>query len=241
MKALVVCTCIAVMIAAALVVVKLEASGVPTTAQSVAAAAPASQPKQLWTCGMHPWVIQDHPGICPICHMKLTPMKMDGGGSGSGIRIDPAIVQNMGVTTARVVRGPITVTVRAIGTLEVPEPAQHDVTLKVNGYIEKLYADTEGMEVAKGQVLFDIYSPDLQLAEQELIAAVEGLKALDAHASDAIRNDAQNLVDSAKQKLRLWDVAEQDIETIASAKIAPTRSGFCGSWAITSRWRCGSA
>src|SRR5436190_16191940 len=39
-----------------------------------------TQPKQLWTCGMHPQVVQDHPGNCPICHMKLTPMRTDHGG-----------------------------------------------------------------------------------------------------------------------------------------------------------------
>src|SRR5438105_5053620 len=80
---------------------------------------PSSQPKQLWTCGMHPQVIQDHPGDCPICHMKLTPVRADGtSGSGAGdtgaaapmagqVVIDPAVVQNMGVRTATVTEGPL--------------------------------------------------------------------------------------------------------------------------------------
>src|SRR5438105_12429318 len=82
-------------------------------------AGPSSQPKQLWTCGMHPQVIQDHPGECPICHMKLTPVRADGtSGSGAGdtgaaapmagqVVIDPAVVQNMGVRTATVTEGPL--------------------------------------------------------------------------------------------------------------------------------------
>jgi RND family efflux transporter MFP subunit len=236
---------------------------------STASAPIASQPKQLWTCGMHPQVIQDHPGFCPICHMKLVPLKLDDQASSNGIkkiaywwdpmlgpssisdhpgksamgmdlvpvfesdvsagpsvRIDPTVVQNMGVTTAPVVRGPLSVTVRAVGMLEVPEPGMHDVTLKINGYIQKLYADTEGMSVGKGEVLFDLYSPDLQLAEQELIAAEQNLKALGANANDAVRNDAQNLVDSAKQKFRLWDIADQDIEAIATSNQAPETVPF---------------
>src|SRR3954470_22699992 len=51
-------------------------SGTATTPSS-------TQPKQLYTCGMHPQVVQDHPGNCPICHMKLTPMRGGGGGGAS--------------------------------------------------------------------------------------------------------------------------------------------------------------
>ena len=162
----------------------------------------AGRPKQLWTCGMHPQVIEDHPGNCPICHMKLTPLHegddgaaggprkvaywwdpmlgpssiADGPGksamgmdrvpvyedqvrSGPGVRIDPAVVQDMGVRTAPVERGPLTVTVRAVGVLEVPEPAMTDVTVRVGGYVERLMADTDGMSVARGQVLFDPVQP----------------------------------------------------------------------------------
>lgn len=237
-----------------------------------AAPATTSAPKQLWTCGMHPQVIQDHPGFCPICHMRLVPLIADdantAGGkgkdrkvaywwdpmlgpssisnhpgksamgmdlvpvfedqasSGPSVRIDPAVVQNMGVRTAAVIRGPLTATVRAEGMLEVPEPGLHDVTVRINGYIEKLYADTEGMAVSKGQVLFDLYSPDLLVAEQELISAEQNLKALDANASQAARTDAQNMVDSAKQKLRFWDIADQDIDAIAAATVPPNTVPF---------------
>jgi RND family efflux transporter MFP subunit len=248
-----------------------SASAPPAAAADQSSSAPQAQP-QLWTCGMHPQVIQDHPGICPICHMKLTPLKMDdeyssGAGAkqkkiaywwdpmlgppsisnhpgksamgmdlvpvyeseisaGPSIRIDPTVVQNMGVTTAPVVRGPLTATVRAVGVLQTPEPALHDVTLRISGYIEKLYADTEGMSVSKGDPLFELYSPDLQLAEQELIGAEQNLKALDANANQTAREDAQNLVESAEQKLRFWDVAERDIDTIAAAAQAPKTVPF---------------
>ena len=268
MKILITVTCIAVLIAAALVVVKLE---LPARAKTEPATPVASkdQPKQLWTCGMHPQVIQDHPGLCPICRMKLVPLKLEdraaSGGAkqiaywwdpmlgpssitnhpgksamgmdlvpvyendvaaGPSVRIDPTVVQNMGVTTAPVVRGPLALTVRAVGMLQVPEPGQHDVTLKINGYIQKLYADTQGMTVAKGDVLFDLYSPDLQIAESELIAAEQNLKGLDTGASDAARKDAQSLVDSTKQKLRLWDIADQDINAIGAATQPPETVPF---------------
>jgi len=217
---------------------------------------------------MHPQVIQDHPGLCPICHMKLVPLKTDSDAVGTSatqnstmakrkilyywdpmlgpssiahapgksamgmdlvpvyeddqsagpmVKIDPAIVQNMGIRTAQVSRGPLEKTVRTVGMLEVPETSQFEINLKVNGWIRKLYANQEGMHVHKGEPLFDLYSPDLQVAEEELIGAVKSLKAIDPKGSDALRAESQNLVDSARQKLRLWDVADQDIDAIANS------------------------
>jgi membrane fusion protein, copper/silver efflux system len=59
--------------------IKAADSGAPIRDTSEAGSA-----QQLWTCGMHPQVIQDQPGDCPICHMKLTPLKMDTGGIAVG-------------------------------------------------------------------------------------------------------------------------------------------------------------
>jgi Cu(I)/Ag(I) efflux system membrane fusion protein/cobalt-zinc-cadmium efflux system membrane fusion protein len=234
-----------------------------------AAASTAQPAKHWWTCGMHPQVLQDHPGNCPICRMKLVPVKGDqdqsargerkvaywwdpmlGPGSitdhpgksamgmdlvpvyedevqsGSGVRIDPAVVQNMGVVTALVTLGPLTVTVRTVGTLNAPEPGQHDVVLKINGYIQNLAVDTNGMAVSKGQVLFDLYSPDLQVAEEELISAEQGVKSLPSNASESMKTEAHRLVDSAERKLRLWDIDDRDIETIAAAEHAPKTVPF---------------
>jgi RND family efflux transporter MFP subunit len=216
---------------------------------------------QLWHCGMHPQVVQDHPGDCPICHMALTPVNANSSASdekekvlywrdpmlgpssisdhpgksamgmdmvpvyaregGPQVQIDPAVVQNMGVRTAKVTRGPLMKTVRTVGFLKLPEPGMHDVALKVGGWIDKLYADQNGMHVLKGEPLFELYSQDLQVAEQELISSVKSAKSLDASASPAIRREAQNLIDSARRKLRLWDVAYEDIEAIAKADQPP--------------------
>jgi RND family efflux transporter MFP subunit len=227
---------------------------------------PATSGKQLWHCGMHPQIVQDHPGQCPICHMALTPISsssttaktaptgsagrkilywwdpMIGPSSisnhpgksamgmdlvpvyaepaGPQVVIDPAVVQNMGVRTAPVRRGPLHVTIRAVGLLKIPEPGIHDVSLKVGGWIDKLYADQNGMHVMQGEPLFDLYSPQLQVAEQELIAAMRAAKA-QAAAGGATDGEAKSLVRSARRKLQLWGVAEQDIDAIARSDQPP--------------------
>src|ERR1043165_1808884 len=64
--------------------------------------AAAAETKTLYTCGMHPQIIQDHPGNCPICGMKLTPLKR-----GAEITIDPATTQLMNLRTGVVTNGPL--------------------------------------------------------------------------------------------------------------------------------------
>jgi RND family efflux transporter MFP subunit len=187
---------------------------------------PARKIKYYWDPMLGPSSISDKPGKSAM-GMELEPVYDDDSTSGAAessggpeVRIDGAIVQNMGVRTAQVTRGPLSKSIRTVGILRVPEPSQHDITLKVNGWIEKLFANQEGMHIQQGQPLFEVYSPDLQVAEEELIGAVRSLASLDASTSDDLRRQTQALVDSAKRKLRLWDVADQDIDAIAAATTA---------------------
>jgi membrane fusion protein, copper/silver efflux system len=263
MKILNICTCIVVLAVAALFAVKLEKSKAQS-AKDASVTSPGSSQKQLWTCLMDPQIVQDHPGLCPICKMPLTPLNRpapsgellqpvansqrqilyywdpmlgpssisskpgksamgmdmvpvfkDEVSAGTTVQIDPAVVQNMGVRTALVTRGPLQKTVRTVGMLSIPESAQFDVNLRINGWIEKLYANQEGMHVHKGDALFDIYSPDLQVAEEELIVA-----------AGAAKNDSQNLLDSARRKLSLLGVADQDINAIAKSTTPPPTVPF---------------
>src|SRR6516225_4718859 len=91
----------------------------------IAALASADAPKTLYTCGMHPQVIQDHPGNCPICGMKLTPIRKQGAGAREGkapesasIEVDSATTQKMGIKTAIVTRGPLRRAMRTVGVID---------------------------------------------------------------------------------------------------------------------------
>jgi Cu(I)/Ag(I) efflux system membrane fusion protein/cobalt-zinc-cadmium efflux system membrane fusion protein len=127
----------------------------------------------------------------------------------------------MGVQTASVTRGPLHVTIHAVGLFKLPEPGLHDISLKMGGWIDTLYADQVGMHISKGEPLFALYSPELQVAEQELISAVQSRRSLDPEGSTALRNEAENLIASARRKLQLWDVDEREIEAVAKADKAP--------------------
>ncbi len=170
-----------------------------------------------WDPMLGPSSIAHAPGKSAM-GMDLVPVFEDEQSAGPTVRIDPTIVQNMGVRTAQVSRGPLKKTVRTVGILQIPEPGQFDINLRVNGWIKKLYANQQGMHVRRGEPLFDLYSPELRVADDELIGAIKSLQSVDPKASDAMRIESENLVASAKQKLRLWDIAEEDIDAMAHAE-----------------------
>jgi len=227
----------------------------------------AQDERQLYTCGMHPQVIQDHPGSCPICGMQLAPLKVGGkkaGGErkvkyywdpmmsppyisdkpgkspmgmdlvpvyedevagGTAVSIDPVIVQNMGVRTAEVIEGPLRRTVRAVGYLEEPEPGHYDINLRVSGWIEKLHADKDGMHIAKDAPLFDLYSPDLHVAVEELIAARQARGARPAETA-AVGRATELVYDTARRKLELYGLPAAQIDQLARLERAPRTVTF---------------
>ena len=172
----------------------------------------AGEVKQLWSCSMHPQVIQDHPGMCPICHMELTPMRARGAAShdssdtsSTSITIDPAMMQNMGVRTAQVRSGPLHRTIHAVGVLEEAQPMQHDITMRISGWITKLYAHTEGMHVHQGDPLFEITSPEIQVAIDELHATA----------------GSPEMHELAKKKLMFYGLEESEIARLEKLEETP--------------------
>src|SRR5271169_2165959 len=173
----------------------------------------ASSEKTLYTCGMHPWIIQDHPGNCPICGMKLEPVhKTAGAGeaSSSAIAIDPATIQMMNLQTTEITRGPLRRTLRTVGTIDYNETALADVTTKFKGWIEKLDVDATGELVHRGEPLFEIYSPELYSAEAEFLAVLNST------------NDpgAPALREAALGKLKFFDVPDAQIAELEKSRTA---------------------
>lgn len=160
---------------------------------------------------MHPEVVQDEPGQCPICGMDLEPVRVDGGEGGAeeeGVRISPATLQNIGVRTTEVQVEPLHRTIRTTGRLEMDERGARTVSLKVGGWVERLYADFEGIIVEKGQPLLELYSPELVSTQEEYLLALRNAQRM----GDA--KDAQRLLDAARRRLEYWDLSEAQIERL---------------------------
>ena len=218
---------------------------------------------QLWTCPMHPHILEEEPGTCPVCAMDLVPvnggrrshstppvsgerellfyrnpmdpnltssvpakdeMGMDyvpvyadeldqEAAHGSTVSIDPIVVQNMNVQTAIVERRDLSQEIRTVGYLEYDQERMVTVTTKYSGWIEKVYVNYIGEPVEKGQPLFEIYSPELVQTQQELLSAIEYSNRFDASSTEAGRR-ASALVDSARERLRYWDISSDQIDNL---------------------------
>lgn len=179
-----------------------------------------SEAQGLWTCGMHPQIIQDRPGECPICHMKLTPVRADSPTSAGGLSIDPVVVQNMGIRTAPVEDAPLRKTIRAVGTLEEAQTSIRDINLRVSGWIRKVHIASEGTLVEAGDPLFDLFSPELRTAVDELIAARR------ARESSAESQSAGSLYNAASRRLTLLGLDPAQVESLAKGDAAPESITF---------------
>ena len=168
---------------------------------------------EYYHCAMHPWIKSDKPGKCPICGMDLTPAYKNRAQNEEGVvQIDPAMIQNIGVKTEVVVNRTLGQTIRTTGRVDYDETKQAYITIKFSGYIEKLFVDYTGKQVMKGSPLFEIYSPDLVAAQQEYLQAIRFKKNLSA--SNEVSSGADDLLQSAKRKLTLWDISSQQIKQI---------------------------
>ena len=124
-----------------------------------------------WVAPMDPNYRSDKPGKSPM-GMDLVPVYADEAGEGDVVKIDPAVVQNLGVRTAKVERGRLWRLIRTVGYVGFDEDRISHVHLRTNGWIEKLYVKSDGEKVEKGQVLFEVYSPELVNAQQEYLQAL---------------------------------------------------------------------
>ena len=179
---------------------------------------------EFHTCGMHPWVILPAPGLCPICHMDLTPLDPD---KFTGeIMIDPVVTQNIGVRVAPVTKGPVVQAIRTVGTVDYDETRVRDVNIKVTGWIEKLHVDYLGAEVEAGQPLFDVYAPDLFEAQEQYLLEYKKKNA------PGVPSRGVNLIEAARTRLEYYDITPEQIrqleETGASSKAMTIHSPHRG-------------
>ena len=142
------------------------------TPQPEAAAASAEREILYWVAPMDPNFRRDEPGKSPM-GMDLVPVYADEVANKPGVvKIDPTLVNNLGVRTAVAERGTLPRRIETVGYIGYDEDTLQHVHTRVDGWIEKLAATASGDPVKKGQLLFELYSPTLVNAQQEYLAAL---------------------------------------------------------------------
>lgn len=134
------------------------------------------------------------------------------------VKIDPVIVQNIGVRTAIATSEPISRTIRTVGRVDFNEERMARLHPKVQGWIEELYVDKTGDTVTADDILLSIYSPKLVSTQQEYLLALNNLSALGESSIEEIREGAKNLVKSSRERLQFLDVPEHQIRELEKSR-----------------------
>lgn len=141
------------------------------TAEQRTVPLPSINPQgKVWVCPMHPEIMQDHPGTCPICGMDMVVSKNGAANLGThehGVHVDNATIQKLGVRLATVKRSLIGQEIRAYGNVMADENALYNIHSKFDGWIKKSYIHSIGQAIKKGQVIYEIYSPELIMQQKE--------------------------------------------------------------------------
>jgi Cu(I)/Ag(I) efflux system membrane fusion protein len=174
--------------------------------------ASASESSQEWTCSMHPQIRQPNFGLCPICNMDLIPL--EAGNSDGGLReiaVSAEAAALLDLRVSPVLRAPAQVDVKMFGKIDYDERSIVTTTARMSGRIDRLFADFTGTTVSKGDAIAEIYSPEIYVAQQELIQAVQSLT---TSTTPNVRKIRTNFLTAAREKLRLLELTDQQITAI---------------------------
>ncbi len=145
--------------------------------------------------------------------MDYTPVYADEEVSNNQVKISTDKVQKLGVKTEQVLSRKMVNTVRAVGQFQFNEQRLSTVTTKFEGYIEKLYVNSTGQPVKRGQPLMEVYSPELVSAQEEYLIAWNGRQSLSNGTSESLLGVGQ-LADSALKRLRNWDISDAQLQRL---------------------------
>ncbi|MGB9625564.1 MAG: efflux RND transporter periplasmic adaptor subunit [Phycisphaerae bacterium] len=169
-------------------------------------------------CPMHPRVIRDKPGSCPICGMPLvqrskTAAKILPEGVLARIELTPLKVDMGRIGTTPVEYRQLSREIRTVGIVDYDETRRAFIAARIKGRVDKLMVNYVGQQVKKGDPLALLYSPDLLVAQEELLTAV-GARQQKKGAGDMAQAAARTLVDAARRKLILWGITEEQVDAI---------------------------
>lgn len=166
-----------------------------------------------YTCPMHPTVLSDRPGSCPVCGMDLVRK----GKPGEEVKITEDLARlikspnEVIVASIKTIKGEfksLPATVEAQGLVTYDTRYVYTIPARIGGRLEKVYLKYVFQQVAKGHKVADIYSPELLTAQRELLYLIENDR------------DNQSLIESAKNKLYLLGASEKQVEDIIAKKEA---------------------
>lgn len=176
----------------------------------------------IFTCPMHPQIRQPAPGRCPICGMELVPASSGAADLNEfSVKIEPAQRRLANIQTAQAESSTLQDTLGTVGAIAIDESRQATIAAYIDGRLERLFADYTGVEVAKGDHLAVIYSPQLYGAQVEYIEARRASNASSGLA--AVRQAQQSLAANTRQRLREFGMTDVQLTELDNSGKAQSR------------------
>ncbi len=135
-------------------------------------------------------------------------------GSPGEVRIDPVMVQDIGVTTMVVERKRLTHDIRTVGRIAYNDQKVRRISPKIGGWIEKQHVNFSGQVVARGEKLLEIYSPELVSTQEEYLTTLGYYQRMKDNPVRSVAEGAASLLQAAEKRLRYWDITDAQINTL---------------------------
>ena len=165
---------------------------------------------EFYVCSMDPQVMEKEPGPCPICKMPLSKVVIDKTALHL-IKLSDEQIRLANIKTDTITMGSIGDERTLTGVFTVNQNLLKQVSSRFNGRIEKLYFKIPGQEIKEGELIYEVYSRELMLAEEEYLFAIDKSKIL---------SGSNTIIESAKNKLLLWGLMEEQIKKLEEDKEA---------------------
>ena len=177
----------------------------------------------IYTCPMHPQIRQPAPGRCPICGMELVPAAGPGGVALDelAVRIEPAQRRLANIQTAPTLAAPLETTLQTVGAIAIDESRQATIAAYIDGRLERLFADYTGVDIAKGDHLAVLYSPQLYGAQVEYLESRRTAAA--SGAIPAVRQAQEALAANTRQRLSELGMTDEQIAQLERGGQAQSR------------------
>ncbi len=179
---------------------------------------------QVYTCPMHPQIRQPNPGRCPICGMALVEATTGAADlEAMSVKIEPAQRRLSNIQTAGVKRGPLSDSIQTVGSLAIDESRMATIASYIDGRLERLFADYTGVDVAKGDHLAVVFSPELYSAQVEYIQTRRSLTRMSEKTLAAVREAQTKLAASSRQRLVELGMTEKQLGELEQSGEAQSR------------------
>ena len=184
---------------------------------------------ELYICPMHPQIRSDHPGVCPICHMDLVlKEEVDAEAEFDSLKEHENEIGDVVISSSQQVLANVQtekVSIREFkssldfnGFIKISESNMRHIATPISGKLVRMYVNYEGQIVSKGEKVLDIYSPEIYSTQKEYLLALRNLANAKSSGNELVIAQAESLISSTKNRLRLWEMTSEQIDDLENTK-----------------------